>query len=95
MLFRFDLRVPLPQEIKVGINKGHQQKHGNYPDTLSPLTPEIITELPTDPFTGKNYIYRREGKGFIVYSVGSNERDDKGVSDSKQHCDDIAFKITE
>jgi hypothetical protein len=75
--------------------KIYKQKHGNYPDTLSPLTPEIITELPTDPFTGKNYIYRREGKGFIVYSVGSNERDDKGVSDSKQHCDDIAFKITE
>jgi ABC-type transport system involved in multi-copper enzyme maturation permease subunit len=77
--------------------KIYREKHGNYPDSLYSVSPEIIPELPLDPFTGKNYIYRREGKGFIVYSVGPNETDDGGVYNPKQSTkyDDIAFKITE
>jgi len=74
--------------------KIYREKHGNYPDTLSPLAPEIIPELLLDPFTGKDYIYRRKGKGFIVYSVGLNEKDDNGIKDSKQNYDDISFKVT-
>jgi len=75
--------------------KIYKQQHGHYPDTLAPLAPEVIKELPLDPFTGKDYIYRRESKGFIVYSVGPNEKDNGGVYDPKQSTkyDDIAFKV--
>ncbi len=37
--------------------------------------------LMPDRFTFKHYIYRREEEGFLVYSVGSNQRDAGGVSD--------------
>ena len=74
--------------------KIYQQKHGKYPDSLASLAPEIIPEIPMDQFTGKNYIYRREGKGFMVYSIGENGRDDNGIHDIKQKYDDIAFKVS-
>ncbi len=73
--------------------KIYKEKYGNYPETLSSLVPDIIPEIPIDPFTGNDYIYRKEGRGFIVYSVGPNEKDDGGISDTKQNSDDISFKV--
>ncbi len=49
---------------------------------LDALVPGILTEVPIDPFTGKPLVYRREGEGFIVYSLGSNQKDDGGRSTS-------------
>ena len=51
---------------------------GRYPDRLEELVPALLPELPVDPFTGKPLVYRREGDGFIVYSLGSNQKDDGG-----------------
>jgi hypothetical protein len=37
-----------------------------------------MTEVPLDEFDGKPLRYRREGEGFILYSVGTNLVDDGG-----------------
>ena len=58
----------------------YKAKYGDYPSSLKELTPGILSSLPLDPFTGKNYIFRRERKGFTVYSVGANLKDDGGIS---------------
>ena len=50
--------------------------HGRYPQDLTELRPDFIAELPLDPFTGKNFIYRQEKKKFLLYSVGENGIDD-------------------
>jgi hypothetical protein len=75
--------------------KIYKQKHGYYPDKLASLSPEVISQLPFDPFTGKDYIYRKEGKGFILYSAGPCGKDDNGVYDQKQldKYDDIVWKV--
>ena len=57
-----------------------KSRTGQYPEDLAALVPGILTEAPIDPFTGKPFVYRREGEGFIVYSLGSNEKDDGGRS---------------
>ena len=57
-----------------------KSRAGEYPENLEALVPGILKEVPIDPFTGKPLVYRREGKGFIVYSLGSNEKDDEGRS---------------
>lgn len=57
-----------------------KSRTGEYPDGLDALVPDILSELPVDPFTGKPLVYRREGKGFIAYSLGSNLKDDGGRS---------------
>ncbi len=58
----------------------YKGRTGQYPDSLEALVPGILTEVPVDPFTGKSFVYRREGEGFIVYSLGSNQKDDGGRS---------------
>ena len=71
----------------------YRMKNQAYPERLSQLTPEFIDKLPVDPFSGKDFVYRTEGKGFIVYSVGPNGVDDGGVEDPKNHdAGDIIWK---
>jgi hypothetical protein len=60
--------------------KLYKIQSGEYPENLGALVPGILKDVPIDPFTGKPLVYRREGKGFIVYSLGSNEKDDGGRS---------------
>ena len=71
----------------------YRQEHGAYADKLEQLTPGILKELPLDPFTGKSFIYRREGKGFVVYSVGEDLKDDGGVEE-RALKPDIVWRCT-
>ncbi|HOV21783.1 MAG TPA: hypothetical protein PLW95_03780 [bacterium] len=66
-------------------NRIYRQQHGKFADSLNQLTPEILSSLPLDPFSGKDYIYKKKDKGFIVYSVGENEKDDGGVPAKKMN----------
>ena len=66
-------------------NRIYRQKHGKFVSSLRQLTPEIMPALPLDPFTGKNYIYRKKDKGFIVYSVADNLKDDGGFSQNEKN----------
>jgi hypothetical protein len=58
--------------------KAYRAEHGRYPEWLSELAADGW-ELPTDPFSGKPYHYRREGDSFAVWSVGPNMADNKGT----------------
>jgi len=78
---------------EIGIaNRIYRQKHGKYVDSLEQLTPETLSSLPLDPFTGKNYIYKRKDKGFIVYSVAENLTDDGGVEKGTSAKPDIVWE---
>lgn len=57
-----------------------KSRTGEYPENLQALVPALLTDVPIDPFTGDPLVYRREGEGFIVYSLGSNLKDDGGRS---------------
>jgi hypothetical protein len=56
---------------------------GRYPDLLDALVPRFMAKLPHDIITGAPLKYRREGDGYILYSVGWNEKDDGGKVDEK------------
>jgi hypothetical protein len=51
---------------------------GRLPASLKELRDFVGHDLPADPFTGKDLIYKVQGKGFMVYSVGENKVDDGG-----------------
>jgi hypothetical protein len=71
----------------------YRMKNGEYPQALSLLAPDFVDKLPVDPFSGKDFIYRREGSGFVVYSVGPNMTDNGGVEDAKNRdAGDIVWK---
>jgi len=53
--------------------------HGEYPETLDPLAPQFIAQLPHDLINGLPLYYRRTEDGsFVLYSVGWDEKDDGG-----------------
>jgi hypothetical protein len=69
-------------------------RHDTYPDKLEELIPEIISKSPRDAFTSKPLTYRRNGDGFLLYSVGINEIDDNGRSyDDDPRGDDLVIRL--
>ncbi|MCH8042981.1 MAG: hypothetical protein IID44_04620 [Planctomycetes bacterium] len=57
----------------------YRADHGAYPRALSKLAPKYIAKLPRDPFAGADFRYRPVGKGYVLYSVGRNGKDDGGI----------------
>jgi hypothetical protein len=58
--------------------KIYKNQKGIFPESIAALNPDILEKIPVDPFTGDPYIYKLRDDGFVVYSVGSNEKDDEG-----------------
>jgi hypothetical protein len=52
---------------------------GELPDQLNDLVPNYLDAVPADPFDGKELRYRKLDRGFVVYSIGEDLRDDGGV----------------
>ena len=61
----------------------HRTETGRFPAKLTELAPKYLKALPGDRFSGKGLLYKREGKGCVVYSVGMNLTDDGGVDSSE------------
>ena len=56
-----------------------QFARGNYPATLDEMVPKYLAAAPIDPFDGQPLRYRRNTNGtFLLYSVGSDSKDDDG-----------------
>lgn len=88
-------RWSLLREMALGIElERHRAARGSYPDTLEKLQLTDLKELPVDPFTGRPLVYRRQGDGYVVYSVGSNGRDDGGKLAPREGPDDIAWTVS-
>jgi hypothetical protein len=56
-----------------------QIETGQYPASLAQLRAKVKWPLPPDPFTGKDFVYRRAGAGYLLYSIGPNMRDEGGT----------------
>lgn len=67
---------------------GYRGKHGEFPATLG----EVMTPVPNDPFTDKPLQYSREGKGFVVYSVGPDGKFDGGEPGKVKRRYDVLFR---
>jgi len=60
--------------------QAHRFERGGYPATLDELVPGRLKEIPQDLFSGKPLVYKPEGNGYLLYSVGFNGIDDGGAS---------------
>ncbi|HLW64825.1 MAG TPA: hypothetical protein VKS79_05850, partial [Gemmataceae bacterium] len=58
----------------------YQRDHGRYPEALAELAPKYLDAVPDDIFSGKPLIYKPDAKGYLLYSVGANGKDDGGQS---------------
>ncbi len=77
--------------------------NGKLPDTLADLTPKFSPQIPEDPYDGKPLRYLPRNDGFMVYSLGPNEKDDggrtykdarkQGKNKQDQEQYDVTFKV--
>jgi hypothetical protein len=55
-----------------------------FPEKMEELVPKFLTRVPLDILSGRPYKYRKEDEtGYVLYSIGWNERDDGGVPGRK------------
>ena len=54
---------------------------GEWPESMDQLRKIVKWDLPQDPFSGKDLLYRRDGEGWVLYSVGPDLKDDGGTGD--------------
>jgi hypothetical protein len=57
--------------------KQYKAKSSAYPDSLAALRAAGY-DIPLDRFTGREFVYRLEGAGFLIYSLGPDMDDDHG-----------------
>ena len=75
----------------------YRADHGEYPAMLADLTPKYVVDVPKDMFNDAELHYRLEGKGYLLYSVGNNGKDDeaKSYNDRKndEDWDDLVVRM--
>ena len=74
--------------------KRYKQAHGQYPDQLQQILSGEFKELPRDSFNGEPFHYKKEGDGFLLYSVGRNGIDDGGQPGFRT-VGDIVWRVTQ
>ncbi|MBL8889891.1 MAG: hypothetical protein JNL67_07915 [Planctomycetaceae bacterium] len=68
--------------------------NGKFPESLPELHPEYLREIPKDRYTDQPLAYRRIGAGYRLYSVGKNQKDDLGQTQSdSENADDWGIAI--
>jgi hypothetical protein len=70
--------------------------HNNrYPASfLSELTPNYLVTILTDPFDGQPLRYRKQGDGYVLYSIGPDLKDDGGKPMNGKNGDIVFTVIT-
>lgn len=56
--------------------QAYKDRYGSYPRDLTELRAKLGWTLKADPFSGKDFIYKKQDRGFILYSIGENLKDD-------------------
>jgi hypothetical protein len=73
---------------------GYHRDHGRYPPSLDKLAPAYLARIPLDLFSGEAVIYRPTEKGYLLYSVGPNGKDEQGRGrDDEPAGDDLTIRM--
>ena len=71
-------RAQILGTVLVAAVEWYRSDHGLYPSSLAQLTPQFVSEMPIDPFTGNGFLFHSRGSGYLLYSTGKDMRDDGG-----------------
>lgn len=69
----------------------YKADNGKYPQSLDALAPKYLQKAPDDFCSGKSFIYKTTGQGYVLYSVGENMKDDGGKTKA-EGGDDLVVK---
>ncbi len=69
----------------------HKRQHGSFPKTLDKLKIDNLAQLRVDPFSGRDLVYRLTERGFTLYSLSHDLKDDGGKRASWEEEGDKVF----
>ena len=64
-------------EVAVKVER-YRLANGRLPKSLDELRQFTGIDLPSDPFTGRDLVFKSQGDAFMVYSIGEDRSDDGG-----------------
>jgi hypothetical protein len=70
--------------------------HGSWPDSLSALAPEFLSQMPIDPFDAQPLRLHRLKDSLVIYSIGPDGNDDGGLvsrADFHPAGSDVGFQL--
>jgi len=69
---------------------------GRLPENLTELTPTFLSSVPIDPFDGRPLRYHHLPKGYVIYSIDRDRRDDGGREKPAhiESTDETSYDIT-
>jgi hypothetical protein len=62
----------------IAVERFRRAHNGALPGDLNELVPTYLASVPGDPYDGQSLRFKRLTKGYVVYSIGSDLRDDGG-----------------
>jgi hypothetical protein len=72
----------------------HRARTGSFPENVTELSPDSLSAVPLEPFSGEPLRMRRADGRVILYSVGPDGKDSGGLSTNESKLgDDIAVCI--
>jgi len=71
----------------------YRREHGATPPGLDALTPGYLPDIPRDPFDLQPMRYRREGDGYVLYSIGADSTDNNGACGDNPEEGDVVFRV--
>jgi hypothetical protein len=74
----------------------YRLRHGAWPSSLAALTPDLLQDVPADPFDGRPLRYKRLVDGVVIYSVSLDTADNGGtLSDDHKlpNGTDLGFRL--
>ena len=62
----------------IAVERWRLMHQGSLPDSLSDLVPAFLPAVPADPYDAQPLRYKKLKKGYCIYSIGPNLKDDGG-----------------
>jgi hypothetical protein len=70
----------------------YRAENGKYPAKLDHLAPKYLPVVPLDLYRGRALIYKPDDKGYLLYSVGPNGKDEGGKR-NEPDGDDLSVRM--
>ena len=72
----------------------YRDEHRKFPEKLDQLAPKHLKAVPLDPMWGVPFVYIQTEKGYRLYGLGKNGRDDTGRTHNEfDDADDLAIIV--
>jgi hypothetical protein len=71
-----------------------RQANGKLPESVHSLVPKFLVAVPVDPFDGNPLRYKKLPKGYLVYSLGKDAKDDGGKEKQESGASELNYDVT-